>query len=429
MALKQGRERCGSALVLVLVVMAALFTIGGALTTLTLTETAIAYNHEQELKLYYITEAGLEAGMAALNRSFDYSAEITGALGGGCYCVAIRQDPVKQGEQHDDFLGGVSFDPLSQRLVIATGSSGGLQMAMAAIAESKPLSGKALAVSDRLTLEDSTINGGVCCGEDLQIRGENYIHGELRCAAPEKVDWDGSGEATVTVVAGPDSGLPGEPAAVTTYSESNPLTGASYAAALLLPPFYPEDFLYGTAVIYPSSERWSRLPARCEPVDSIVVQGDLSIEPGGKGFYISQKIVIVEGDLEIAAEGAADIANCTFVVVGAVTVSGPVNAGTHSDESRVLILSGGDIDLTGVTANPGEGDLLLGSTLLLHSKGKVAVGNRGFNGELKVKGAIIARELLLQRCTLDYCREIYAEYCEMMGLGVVIKEWIKPWKL
>ena len=65
----------------------------------------------------------------------------------------------------------------------------------------------------------------------------------------------------------------------------------------------------------------------------------------------------------------------------------------------------------------------------MYSKGEVVVGNRGFNGELKVKGAIIARELLLQRCTLDYCPEIYAEYCKTMSLGVVIKEWIRPWKL
>jgi hypothetical protein len=430
MGLKQGRERCGSVLVLVLVVMATLFTVGGALTMLALTETAIAHNQEQELKLYYITEAGIEAGMAALNNCFEYSEEITGELGGGCYRVVIRQGPVMRGDQHYDFLGDVSFDSVTQRLVIATGSLGGLQMAMAVIAESTPLAGKALAVSNRLALEESTINGGVHCGEILRIRGENYIYGELRCTAPEKTIWEGPGEAAVTVIAVADSGSPGEPVTITTYSEGNPLPGVLRAKAPVLPPLVPDDFLSGAAVIYTSSERWGRLPAQCDHVDSIVVRGDLVIEPGrGDRFAISEKIVIIEGDLEIAAERAAVIANCIFVVGGSVTVTGSVSADSAAGKSRVMILSGRDIDLTGAKTDLEGGDQLFGSALLLYSKGEVVVGNRGFNGELKVKGAIIARELLLQRCTLDYCPEIYAEYCKTMSLGVVIKEWIRPWKL
>mgnify|MGYP001089575309 FL=1 len=425
-----GQESCGSALVIVLIALASLLTVGGALTTLTVTERTIAHNQEQDLKLYYITESGIEAGVVALNRCFDVSEEITGELGGGSYQVGFRKTPVLRGEKHYDFLGGVSFDPRTQRLIIATGYLQDLGMAMAVIAESAPLAGKALAVSNRLALEESTINGSAHCGEILRIRGENYIYGELRCTAPGKTIWEGPGEAAVTVVTGSDSGSPGEPVTITTYSENNPLPNNLQAEAPVLPPLVPDDFLPGAAVIYPSSERWCSLPTRCDHIDSIVVQGDLVIEPGrGDHFDISEKIVIVEGDLEIEAEEAAVIANCVFVVGGSVTVTGLVSAGNATSESRVMILSGGDIDLTGTAADPGEGDLLFGGALLLYSKGEVVVGNRGFNGELKVKGAIIAKELLLQRCILDYCPEIYAEYCETMSLGVMIKEWIRPWNL
>jgi hypothetical protein len=430
MGLKQGRERCGSVLVLVLVVMATLFTVGGALTMLALTETAIAHNQEQELKLYYITEAGIEAGMAALNNCFEYSEEITGELGGGCYRVVIRQGPVMRGDQHYDFLGDVSFDSVTQRLVIATGSLGGLQMAMAVIAESTPLAGKALAVSNRLALEESTIKRQRPLRRNPSDQGRKlYLQrAAMYCAGRNYMG--GPGEAAVTVIAVADSGSPGEPVTITTYSEGNPLPGVLRAKAPVLPPLVPDDFLSGAAVIYTSSERWGRLPAQCDHVDSIVVRGDLVIEPGrGDRFAISEKVVIVEGDLEIAVEGAAVIANCIFVVGGSVTVTGSVSADSAAGKSRVMILSGRDIDLTGAKTDLEGGDQLFGSALLLYSKGEVVVGNRGFNGELKVKGAIIARELLLQRCTLDYCPEIYAEYCKTMSLGVVIKEWIRPWKL
>lgn len=429
------RERRGSTLVLVLIVMAALLTVGGALATLTMTETLIAQNQALDLKLYYITEAGVEAGVAALNCCFDCSEEITGELGGGSYRVNFRQGPVLRGEEYYDFLGAVSFDPATQRLVVATGSLEGLQAAMAVIVESPPLAGKALTVSERLTLGESTINGGLHCGA-LQIGGENFVRGELRCAAPETVHWESPAPSTVTVVAGPSAAPPGEGnAAAITFSADNPFTDAHRAEAPALPPLDRDKFLSGAALIYPSGERWARLPAECSSADTILVQGDLIIEPGpGESLLLAEKVVVVEGDLEIAVggEAAGAFINGAFVVGGTATLSGPLNAGpADPGGSSLLILCEGSIDLRGMIADESAAGAGLpgGSALLLYAKGKVEVGNRSLNGELKVKGAIIAKELSLYRCALDYCPEIYGEYCEMMGLGVVIKEWIKPWKL
>lgn len=56
----------GSLLVMVAVYTAVLLMLGGALLTCAMTEQLIACNQEEEMRLYYIAEAGIEAGVAAL---------------------------------------------------------------------------------------------------------------------------------------------------------------------------------------------------------------------------------------------------------------------------------------------------------------------------------------------------------------------------
>ena len=89
----QHNNECGSVLVIILIFIAALLILGGALSIVTLSENFIAHNQEEDSKLYYITEAGIEAGVAALSRFYDYDGPISGSLGGGNYNVQVVDEP------------------------------------------------------------------------------------------------------------------------------------------------------------------------------------------------------------------------------------------------------------------------------------------------------------------------------------------------
>ncbi len=130
----QGKSGAGSILVLVLMVTAALLIIGSALLIVTLTESAIAQNQEQDLKLYYITEAGIEAGVALLGCAGDLSgAPITGSLGGGSYSTEIVGEPGLP-LQHPYYKRLPQRLAGGRHLVISTGRLKGRIMVMAIIA-------------------------------------------------------------------------------------------------------------------------------------------------------------------------------------------------------------------------------------------------------------------------------------------------------
>lgn len=133
---RSGIEK-GSALVIVLIVTSALLILGGALTALSLSEQLIAHNQEQDAKLYYITEAGIEAGVAALGCSRDYEGPLSGCLGGGGYSVQIVPAPGLPGNHpyHEHIPQRI---PEGQRLVIAEGGLKGRFMVMAVIVEAGP---------------------------------------------------------------------------------------------------------------------------------------------------------------------------------------------------------------------------------------------------------------------------------------------------
>ncbi len=80
----------GMALVLVLVFTAALMVLGTALITYAVNEKLIANYNSQDIRLYYIAEAGTETGIAALQQDFYYEGNLSGFLDGGSFTVSFK---------------------------------------------------------------------------------------------------------------------------------------------------------------------------------------------------------------------------------------------------------------------------------------------------------------------------------------------------
>lgn len=75
------------ALVLVLVFTALLLVLSSALLTNAVNEMLIANYNSDDIRLYYLAEAGVEAGIATLREDFSYSDPLSGTLGAGHYQV------------------------------------------------------------------------------------------------------------------------------------------------------------------------------------------------------------------------------------------------------------------------------------------------------------------------------------------------------
>lgn len=421
----------GTALIMVLLVAGSLLILGGALSSITVNESLIARNQEAQWQLYYITEAGIEAGLAAVNRCFHYSGNIMAETGGGSFEVMIRGENVDPGHKYYQRMRHLQLDPLTQRLIISCGRLNGKEMAMAVLVERDPLLSKALAVSNKLTIEESVIYGNLHVNEEFQIKGDNFVHGELTCSSLDQVHWEEQNGSTVTVKKKRYPDIPGDDQYfIKTYSKEDPFSDDMYAPEIMAPPVNINDYLDEADRIYPASQTWSRIPADCMDIKTIFVQGDLTIMPdAGRSIELSDKVIMVQGDLAIEAKegAAADLKNCLFLVNGRIEVSGWINREiADPGNNTVLFASNGHIDLNGVDTV--EGKMFLGSRVLLFSKNNVEIGAR-FKDEFEMHGTIIAGQLYLHKCRLHYVPHIFEEYAEMLGLGVVIKEWFEPWKL
>ncbi|MFO8192473.1 MAG: hypothetical protein R6U08_06875 [Bacillota bacterium] len=85
----------GMALVLVLLFTGVLVIIGGAMINFALNDQLITNYQAQDLQKYYLAEAGLTAGLAALSQDFSCEGLFEGSLGGGTYRVTITaSDPL-----------------------------------------------------------------------------------------------------------------------------------------------------------------------------------------------------------------------------------------------------------------------------------------------------------------------------------------------
>lgn len=154
----------GSVLVMVLMAIAALLILGGALSALSLTEGLIARNQEQDAKLYYIAEAGIEAGVAALGCARDHESPLSGCLGGGGYSVQIVPAPgLPENHPYHEHIPQRLLE--GQRLVVSEGSLKGRFMVMAVIVEAGENGAGALPGEFDEGHEESDVEEGVVIAE------------------------------------------------------------------------------------------------------------------------------------------------------------------------------------------------------------------------------------------------------------------------
>lgn len=130
------RGESGSILIIILVFTAALLIAGGALTIIVFTESRIAHNQERDAKLYYITEAGIDAGVAALGCRYDYDGPASGGLGGGNFQVEIVKEPGLP-KTHTYYGRLPQRIAAGQRLLISRGELEGESMIVAVIVEQR----------------------------------------------------------------------------------------------------------------------------------------------------------------------------------------------------------------------------------------------------------------------------------------------------
>lgn len=78
------------AVVMVLVFTGVLMALGGALITYSSNEMLIARYQAMDVEKYYIAEAGLEAGIAALQADFNYQGTINGSIARGSFEVKFE---------------------------------------------------------------------------------------------------------------------------------------------------------------------------------------------------------------------------------------------------------------------------------------------------------------------------------------------------
>ena len=83
-------REAGLVLVLVLVFTAALLLLGTALISTAASENLIAAYQGQDIRKYYLAEAGLEAGLALIRHDFYCEQVLTGNLMDGSYRVSFE---------------------------------------------------------------------------------------------------------------------------------------------------------------------------------------------------------------------------------------------------------------------------------------------------------------------------------------------------
>lgn len=422
----------GSVLVMALVFTAALLILGGALSTYTLNENLIAHKQEEETRLYYITESGIEAGVAALSRFFYYDWPISGSIDGGSYNVRIVQSPGLP--ESDPYYEKVPH-PITpdQRLVISEGNLNGKSMVMAVIVEpGDDLFSKALMVSKKLTLEDSSVDGNVHFNEMLHISKTNTICGELTFYRDATMHWE---DNPCLIVDNPDN-----PPPVYYYQKDALPEEMRTAKKINIPPINFEAFKGEVELTIYSGKTWGTFPyvppVYEKAVKRVEINGSLTIEPKNNetfNFNYPDGLLIVNGDLKVKKGGAVNLGG-VIVVDGDIQIDGSVNRDVENPEdNRLLLIARGKIQIGKTVLEELPEEILMGGRLLLFTEqGEVSIDGsdmRKLGKNFHVYGTIIADHIHLLNCNLHYVPNVFDDVKEKFGVeGVVVKEWIKPWR-
>jgi len=369
----------GAALAAVLIFGATLFLLGTTLLSYSLNEKLISDYQEDEVRLYYIAEAGLEAGLAALRRDFSYRSQIIGALGGGSFSV--------------------NFTSLAPNLVqvSSAGALGRNRKTVTLIAEQKlPASIESLSANG-ISLDNASIAGNVYVhGQLLARQGINRIAGNLRYKEnTPPLLWPG---ATLEV-SGSTSPAPPEPA---TQINIELLAGRSQRNIT-------GDVIFSPPAGYPAQRHF-------------LAEGDLTIAPKAEETFAFSGMIYVRGDLHIYQP-----AGSTLLLDGVLAAEGDVNYhpnlsdGATGSTGTLLILAGGDINLQPAAGSAGR---LVGKQIL-YSRSSITL--QGYPEEpLSIHGAVLAEQINLTFCNLFYEPTLWqAHLVNLPGLGEIRADWIR----
>ena len=387
-------EEGGSALAAVLILTALLLMLGGILIGLSLNEHKIVAYREEELSLYYLTEAGIEVGLAALNADYFFTGPLSGVLGGGRFQVEIS--PL----------------PENRRLVTATGylNQGSLQLS--AIAGCGPLYERALLITRDLEIENLELYGDLHVNRNFRIKGSNQVsgiggkEGGVSYSREPPIFVDPWGDITIgnqlytascqfddrrmKVVPIPLPNLNFESLGSHGFQDLPPSTG----------------ILNNIAALYPGHKRFR-------------VEGDLIIAPGEGETFDFEGLLLVKGDVRISSGLGREVSlNGCLLVKGDIDIDGGISRG--GGDNALFLASDGDISIENF-----ESPLVFGGTLYLLTPGKARICSEE-EGRLNLRGAIAAGDLALTNCYLIYEPEMPAELRALLPERVTLEEWIRP---
>ncbi len=368
----------GMALVLVLFFSTTLLLLGTVLISFAFNEIIISGYQEEEVRLYYIAEAGLEAGLAALQNDFNRQVPLNGALNGGSFQVNFTAPvPGKRGISSEGSLG-------RYRKTITATATLALPEACDALS------------ADKIFLRSTAINGSVHVNGPLTAeQGSNYISGDLHY--PQDAPPRETGEAHLEV------------------------GGETVAAAPLKLPRINLELLAGRRQLTIAGGTLNQPPAGYPAANLFHVAGDLVIAPQEEEVFDFSGMLYVEGDLIInPAAGSTLLLEGILAAEGdiAINLQAPINADDHW---RVLLLLAGDT-LEIVPAD--EAASSFGGKQIAYALNTMVLRGASSEAPLELHGAYLAKEFHLENCALVYEAALLHDYInDLPGLGILKVEW------
>jgi len=375
--MKMSASEQGSTLLTVLMFGSALLVLGGFILSLALVENRIAHNHEKNSVLYYITEAGLEKGLAVLREDFFFSGEIEGKLGEGSYRVDIKE-----------------HSP-GTRKIVSEGKLPPGKKELKLLVEASPFYLQALAAGQRLEVNDVEVKGRAHYNHKLVAGpGENVVKGKLTCPDGAQLQKNGGGQLTV----------------------EEEVYGVE---KLNFPAVKVEELKSGDFLELPPGE--DKVVFKEAPEEEkIMVKGNLEINPGED--FAWEGTLLAEGDIVVYPDEGLELEG-TLAAGGNIEIFSGGKLNREGKVEALRLVAGGDLSVD--SSGAGKKGSLFNGRLLLYAQGDLQV--EGHGEPLKVRGSVMAGgSLQAQNTKFVYDPGAWNREAEIIwGNRVVIKEWLQ----
>lgn len=375
------RREEGVALPIVLVFVFMFMILSAAFMDNAFLEAKIAFNQKNSVQAYYIAEAGLDIGIAALRRDFTFGLaegqDLTGELNGGHYIVTF--ETVSE----------------SKRRVLSEGRYDSALVKVAVDLELAPLYRQEQVLLERVDLEDVVINGDLHVNGQLEIRGSNkgaVINGNFTYTDKKRLNI-GSGSYLKLNNAYYN----------TTYTHSDQIPDDLQVAVQLLPSVDFESFLAEakknpmcSLVIHEGSAIWSEAPASTKNL----VRGNLHIDATQNDF-VFDGIIFVDGYLHF---------------------EGIFNSEEENEDNTMIFIAKGDI-IVDIVSDRGE-DFSPETEIFFYSGQEVRITSSMLCDPWKLRGIVLAERVVFNRGTFTYDTGVVGVYDDYIpGFGTVISHW------